>query len=249
MTEVIPTRDSTPAPGVGASDPAWLAHGRVRLALHLLRPGPGGSDESSGSEGWPLLVLHGLGEDAHSVSPLWLDGWPGPVHGLDFTGHGCSTVPAGGGYTAEILMADADHALDHLGGATVLGRGLGAYIALLLAGARPEAVLGAVLADGPGLAGGGSTPASPSLTGGPGPSDRAPDPWALHELALDVRPEDYATTFAHHAVERSPLDAPLCVAAVVRPPWLAAVAAEPGVFEAPVDEALTRYAQPGSARQ
>ena len=86
--------------------------------------------------------------------------WPGPVHGLDFTGHGGSTVPAGGGYTAEILMADADAALAHLGPCTVLGRGLGAYIALMIAGARPDLVRGAVLDDGAGLAGGGDSPGS-----------------------------------------------------------------------------------------
>ena len=60
--------------------------------------------------------------------------WPGPVYALDFTGHGRSDVPAGGGYSAEILLADADHALAHLGTATVVGRGLGAYIALMLGG-------------------------------------------------------------------------------------------------------------------
>ena len=38
------------------------------------------------------------------------DGWPGPVYGLDFTGHGASTVPVGGGYSAEMLLADADTA-------------------------------------------------------------------------------------------------------------------------------------------
>ena len=53
-------------------------------------------------------------------------------------------------------MADADAALAHLGPATVYGRGLGAYVALLIAGARPDLVRGAVLDDGPGLVGGGS---------------------------------------------------------------------------------------------
>ena len=222
-------------------EPTWLTHGRVRLALHQLRPGRDG-DSGDGGE-LALLVLHGLGEDAWSVPAAWVDRWPGPVHGLDFTGHGRSTVPAGGGYTAELLMADADHALAHLGQAAVLGRGLGAYIALLLAGARPESVLGAVLADGPGLAGGGPTPHSPSLAGAPALSGGAPDAFALHELAFDVRPDDYATTFAHHAVERSPLESPVTVAATVRPPWLKALAAEPGVTEESVEAALNRYAQ------
>ena len=127
---------------------------------------------------------------------------PGRCCALDFTGHGAiEPVPAGGGYTAEILMADVDAALAHLGACTVVGRGLGAYVALLIAGARPELVRGAVLADGPGLAGGGPSPHSPSVIGRRGTaagSDRRrpPDPFALVELARDVRPADYATTYA-----------------------------------------------------
>ncbi|MGI8710745.1 MAG: alpha/beta fold hydrolase [Acidimicrobiales bacterium] len=216
----------------GSSGPDWLAHGRIRLALHRLRDGTGPT----------LLVLHGLGEEAEAVPAQWVAGWPGPVHGLDFTGHGRSTVPAGGGYTVEVLMADADRALEHLGGATVLGRGLGAYVALLLAGARPDGVAGAILADGPGLAGGGPSPHSPSLGTTPANLGSVPDPFALAELAVDVRPADYASSFARHAVERSRLESPLCVAAVVRPPWLEVVAAAPGVFESPVLPALARYA-------
>ena len=61
-------------------------------------------------------------------------------------------------------MGDADVALAHLGAATVLGRGLGAYVALLIAGARPHLVRGAVLCDGPGLAGGGIGPTRQSCS-------------------------------------------------------------------------------------
>jgi pimeloyl-ACP methyl ester carboxylesterase len=210
----------------------WLTHGRVRLALHQLRPG----------EGRPLLLLHGLGERTPAAVPRWLAAWPGSVHGLDLTGHGRSDVTRGGGYTAEILMADVDHALAHLGEATVIGRGLGAYVALLIAGARPRLVAGAVLADGPGLDGGGPAPHSPSLLSIPSTAPRTPDPFALAELADDIRPPDYATTFARQAVEFSGLDTPITVAAVVRPPWLAAVAAEPGVASGRLADALARYA-------
>ena len=98
-----------------------------------------------------LLLLHGLGESSPvGAARTWAAHWPGPVAALDFTGHGHSTVPAGGGYTAEILLADADVALAELGAATLVGRGLGAYVALMLAGARPQQVRGAVLCDGPG---------------------------------------------------------------------------------------------------
>ncbi len=40
----------------------------------------------------------------------------------------------------------------------------------------------------------------------------------------------------------SELDEPIAVAAVVRPEWLAAVVAEPGVFDGPVADALARFA-------
>jgi pimeloyl-ACP methyl ester carboxylesterase len=209
-----------------------LQHGKVRLVLHELR----------GGDNPTLLVLHGLGERSPEAVPEHAAGWPGPVFALDFTGHGESSVPAGGGYTCEVLMADADAALAELGPMTLLGRGLGAYVALLLAGARPAEVRGAVLVDGPGLFGGPPGPSSPAIVQLPGPSPVTPDPYAIIELTRDVRPPDYAATFARQAAASSPLETPLTVSTVGRPPWLEAVAAEVGVAEAPAAEALAGYA-------
>ena len=211
-----------------------LRHNKIELALHELR----------GGSGRTLLLLHGLGERSPDVvAPDVADVWPGPVFALDFTGHGRSTVPRGGGYTAEVLMADADAALAHLGQATVLGRGLGAYVGLLLAGARPADVRGAVLADGPGLAGGGPVPASPSVHFPDPRAAGAPDPFAFAELTADVRPPDYASSFVRQANHLSGLEEPVTVVAHVRPEWLRAVVAEPGVREAgDVVEALRVYA-------
>ena len=213
------------------SETTLLRHNRIRLALHHLRAG----------EGRPLLFLHGLGEAAPAEVPAWLGAWPGPIAALDFTGHGQSTIPVGGGYTSEILLADADIALAALGSATVFGRGLGAFVALMLAGSRPAEVVGAVLADGPGLAGGPTFPTSQSFFALPAP-DGPPDPYALVELTRDLRPPDYAAAFVRLALAGSPLDEPVTVTAVFRPPWLEAVAAEPGVAQGTIDSALARYA-------
>jgi pimeloyl-ACP methyl ester carboxylesterase len=211
-----------------------LRHSRVLLALHRLREG----------SGRPLLLLHGLGERTPAAPPPECLAWSGPIFGLDFTGHGESTIPPGGGYTAECLMGDADTALRQLGRATVVGRGLGAYVALLLAGARPVDVRGAILRDGLGLAGGGPSPGTPQIPfpnpdpvpGGP------PDPFALAELSNDVRPPDYATAFLRQAIELSGLERPLSVCCAERPEWLDAVAGEPGALQTDVGEALRHYA-------
>lgn len=209
-----------------------LRHNRVELALHRLSDG----------EGRPLLLLHGLGERTPERVPATAATWPGPVWGLDFTGHGRSTVPIGGGYTAELLMADADQALAHVGPAAVYGRGMGAYVALLLAGARPTEVRGAVLVDGPGLNGGGIRPSALAVITIDPTETGPPDPFALTEMARDVRPPDYAVGFARQAMERSGLPHAVVVAAKGRPEWLSAVVGEFGVEVATIHDALALVA-------
>ena len=208
----------------------FLTHNKIQLALHLLRDGVG----------QPLLLLHGLGEQTPELAPAWTKPWPGPVYGLDFTGHGATTVPMGGGYSAETMLADTDIALAHLGPSTVVGRGLGAYVALMIAGARPQLVRGSVLCDGPGLWGGATGPTSTSFHS-VDPPYGAPDPNALIDLSRDLRPPDYASLFVRLALEHSGLTEPIAVTAVVRPPWLAAVAGEVGVATCTVAEALALY--------
>lgn len=208
-----------------------LLHNKVHLALHHLSEG----------EGRPLLLLHGLGEASPDRVPKWAARWSGPVVALDFTGHGQSTIPSGGGYSAETVMADADAAVAALGEVTIVGRGLGAYVALMLAGARASTVRGAVLGDGPGLAGGAIGPTSQSFVTLP-PRDGPPDEYALFELSRDLRPPDYATLFVRLAVEGSGIDEPIIVSAVVRPPWLEAVVGELGVGQASLTDALATFA-------
>lgn len=205
----------------------FITHNRVKLALHSLREVPGPR----------LLLLHALGEKSPLAVPADLAAWPGAVFALDFTGHGASTIPGGGGYTAEVLMADVDAALWMTGPATIAGRGLGAYIALLIAGARPEMVRGAILLDGAGLAGGGQRPGPVMVRGVPG-RPAAPDPFALVELASDIRPPDYVARFAELAAENSRLTTPIYVCGRARPDWLKAVLEVRGVRESALEAAL-----------
>jgi len=208
-----------------------LRHARVDLALHELRAGTGR----------PLLLLHGLGESSPEKVPATVESWNGPVHALDFTGHGRSSITVGGGYTPEVLMADVSTALDHLGTATLLGRGLGGYVALLAAGARAADVGGTIICDGSGLLGAGPVPGSAVIVHVEADAPTPPDPFALAELSQDVRPGDYATSFVRQATHLSALAEPICVCATSRPPWLEAVAAEPGVRVTSLAAALALY--------
>jgi len=175
-----------------------LRHGRVKLALHLLRSG-----------GTPVLVqLHALGGSAARLASPTLE-WPGAVFALDFCGHGGSGWVKGGAYTPELLAGDADAALHRVGPACLAGEGIGAYVALLLAGARPELVPAALLLPGAGLAGGGPLPdfsAGAEPEGAPllDPPLRPEstvgetDPFVC-ALERDTRPVDYAEAFAARA--------------------------------------------------
>ena len=94
--------------------PIVLWHNKVRLALHELRSG----------SGRPLLHLHGLAERTPATVPDHLATWPGPVWGLDLSGHGASDVAVGAGYFCEALMGDVDIAIAHLGAVTIYGLSL-----------------------------------------------------------------------------------------------------------------------------
>ena len=231
-----PATHSPTTPTSSASSVRTVIHGRSRLALHELRT----AADSPSPTTRPLLLLHGLGEATGTIRPE-AEPWPGPVFGLDFTGHGLSSLPAGGGYTAEVLLADVDGVLAELGPCTVLGRGLGAYIAVLAAGGRPDMVRGAILTDGPGLVGGGIRPHSASLPPVGHQRPGTPDPLVMYELARDVRPPDYALDYVRQALEWSGLEHPIAVCTRVRPEWLVAVADHRGVIDTTVAEALKEY--------
>lgn len=205
-----------------------VQHGRVSLALHALGAGSRSSTASRAGDGRALLCLHALRGRAadwqhHAAA------WPGPVYALDFSGHGDSAWLRGGAYSPELLAGDADAALARLGEACLAGAGLGAYVALLVAGARPGQVPGALLLAGPGLAGAGAEP----------DPQRAPDagwrraldairtPLAerpgsdplLALLETDFRPPDYAEAFAARAQRLLLLEGSEAL-----PPWWEAIA-------------------------
>lgn len=190
-----------------------IKHGRVTLALH----------ELSRRDGPALLLLHEL----FGSSADWGEApatWPGRVLALDFSGHGDSESIAGGAYYPELLVGDADAALAEIGRAAVVGAGLGAYVALLLAGARRALVPGALLLPGAGLAGSGALPdfhrEFPLFPVAPREVDGC-DPM-VHALDRDVRPVDYAEPFARAAHRLL-----LVEDGTPRPPWWEAARRSP----------------------
>jgi pimeloyl-ACP methyl ester carboxylesterase len=205
-----------------------LASGRSQIALHELGRGPGPT----------LLALHALGGTAQDFSALAAH-WPGRVLALDLPGHGASAWTRGGSYTPELHAASADDALFEVGDAYLVGSGLGAYVALLLAGTRAPRVPAALLLPGRGLDGGGPTPRSDQalqILGGealqlldaaaarPRP---AFDP-LLRACETDARPTDYARSFADAA--RRLL---LAEDGGARPPWWEAARAAVHAESAP----------------
>ncbi len=238
-----------------------LRHARLTLALHRLRgAGPAGGQP-------PLLLLPGLGETvAALVAPTgpWSREtlrqlpWDGELWALDWSGHGASQRAAGGGYSTETLVGDVDAALAELGPSILLGRGLGAYVALLTAGARPREVLGAVLADGPGLDSGSPDPLALATQGAvAGELEHAPtlaeakaaavDPMARLELCREVRPPGYVQLFVRQALALGSGHDGLVVTPELAhrqeaPPWLEAVCSADGVRSEPVGAALERWA-------
>ena len=227
----------------GALQCETLTHGRVALALHRLKRDPGPE----------LLVLHALqgsSADWHETARAW----PGSVSALDFSGHGESDWLPGRGYCPEVYVAEADAALARIESASSLylaGEGIGAYVALLLAGARADRVTASLLLPGAGFHGGGTLPAEVSdeaqrhwqdeISAPPRiPGDSSPDP-LVQRCARDVRPDYYVEEFARAA-------GPLRIATVGEEPHWLAVARQHGRAEyagADPRQALRALAQVG----
>jgi pimeloyl-ACP methyl ester carboxylesterase len=207
-----------------------IEHGDLTLALHELR----GDDRRAAPEQPRLLLVHALegsGRDWTTAEARAWEAWQGPVLAVDLSGHGASDWRLGGAYTPELLAADVDAVLTAVGSCAVAGSGVGAWVALLVAGGRPDLVPAALLLPGAGLEGAGPLP---SEARGPlflGEAEllramRAPEPRyvttdpMVRACASDVRPVDHATAFAARASKLLLLED-----GSPRPPWWEAVRA------------------------
>ena len=219
-------------------------HGKIDLALHHLRPAPDADGRRHAAAAAPPRPRRGVADRGALVR-----GRRGPGRSRRSTSRATvgSTMPHGGGYTAEILLADADAAL---GALTV---------------DDPDAARSRCSAGGSARTSPSSSPApgrrrctAPSSPTGPGspagrrgrrrrassrsrPTARTPDPYALVELGRDLRPPDYAASFVRLALAGSPSTSRSPCTAMIRPEWLDAVANEHGVMDVPLAEALTAY--------
>jgi pimeloyl-ACP methyl ester carboxylesterase len=114
------------------------AHG---LELHVLE---------WSTEGVPLVLLHGLGNEAH----LWDDFVPAVaphyrVLALDQRGHGDSDWDPEARYDAESMTDDLEAVLDafEIDRFVLLGFSMGGRVAMTFAGRHPERLAGLVIAD------------------------------------------------------------------------------------------------------
>ena len=173
-----------------------LQHNRIALALHELRAGDG---PAAAAPARPGRALAGGGAGA-----------PGRVAGPGVGARPHRSRRLRRGRRRRLLLRGADGRRRHRAGPPRPGDDLRARPRRLRrpAGRRraARAACGARSCfDGPGLAGGGPWPASPfiPLPSVAPPPGGTPDPWAILELTRDVRPPDYAASFARQAAARS----------------------------------------------
>ncbi len=129
----------------------WLE--RDGISLHHLE----WEADPASTAGPPVLLLHGLGSNAHYWDRL-AQHLPGRrLIALDQRGHGLTGRPphdpaVPGGFAMEELLLDADFALAQLGldHPVIAGHSWGATVALEFAARRGATIAGLVFIDGPG---------------------------------------------------------------------------------------------------
>ena len=206
-------------------------HARAARAARERRRGPA------------LLHLHGSACVRRTTCRSTSSRGPVAIYALDFTGHGDSTSPKGGGYTPELLMGDVDAAINHIG--DVRRSSDAASARTSRCSRRPRATTRCAArscATGPACRVGARPP-------GRRPSSRVdpsapvpPDPFALAELSKDVRPPDYAVDFVRLVLAHTQTPNPIAVCAKARPEWLTAVLDELGAAPVTIAEALRLFA-------
>ena len=163
------------------------------LALHHLREG----------DGRPLLLLHGLGEAAP-------DDGAAVARRRGRARSPPSTSPATGARRSRSAAATRPRSSSPTPTSPSPRSARPPCSAAASAPTSPccspapdrPTCIGAVLADGPGLAGGATFPTSQSFFAAAAAPSGPPDPYALVELSRDLRPPDYAAAFVRLALGR-----------------------------------------------
>ena len=168
------------------------------LDLHLLE---------WSTQGVPLLLLHGFGNEAH----IWDDFAPAvsPHYrtlALDHRGHGDSAWDAQGRYDHDTLVRDVEAVTAALGieRLVLVAHSLGGRIATLFAGRHPERMAGLVLVDiGPELDPRGTTRIRMEIETNPEPSFGSVDEYArLLSLQYPAAQSKALLRMAQHGVRR-----------------------------------------------
>jgi len=174
--------------------------GTHSLRLHLLE---------WSSDGVPLLLLHGFGNDAH----IWDDFAPSvaPFYrtlALDHRGHGDSAWDPQRRYDVENLADDVEAVTAQLGieRLVVIGHSLGGRVATLFAGRHPERMAGLVIVDvGPEVDARGRMRIRMDVESRPTPLYASEAEYARDlSLAYPAARPDVLARMAHHGLRRRP---------------------------------------------